>query len=362
MARVLIADDDRFLLELWERALTLEGHEVEVYPDGQQALSAIAESEGRHYDIAFVDQRMPGAAGADVLSAMQQRMPDVPVVMLSGAWLDEERSQVRRAGAFRILNKPLDMTIVRRLVRDACLLMACDDVGAGGDARSDANEAASEPVAAIEPTAAARSSSEPEPEVESPPEFAGAEALEPDEPIGPSTVLVIEEDTCERRLLVYCLERQSYRVLDAAEASDALELAEMDTPDAVIIGRPGYSFTVPETLGRLRGDPTLKELPVIALYEKGATADAISVLDLGADVALERPYEPDLIFAHLRAAIRRLTRFRRARRAASAKRPAAGVASRGPRRREGAASHGAGASARRTCHSRSNAQPGRTPS
>jgi len=116
------------------------------------------------------------------------------------------------------------------------------------------------------------------------------------------SVLIVDDDHRMRRLLRLNLESTGYRVVAAEDGAAALEAAEIDPPDLVLLdvmmpGMDGFSC-----LQRLR---EFSQVPVILLTAKGEEADKVHGLDLGADDYLTKPFGPAELLARVRAALRR---------------------------------------------------------
>jgi len=85
--------------------LAAEGYEVREAPDGARGVALATESEP---DLALVDLMMPGELdGMAVLTALRERVPDVPVVMMSGRAGLSDAVRATKLGAFTFLEKPL---------------------------------------------------------------------------------------------------------------------------------------------------------------------------------------------------------------------------------------------------------------
>jgi len=104
--RILIADDDRAIREALSRALTLEGYEVVLAPDGAQALSLI---ESTKPDAAVLDVMMPNVDGLTVCRVLRAERNRVPVLMLTARTETPDRVAGLDAGADDYLAKPFDL-------------------------------------------------------------------------------------------------------------------------------------------------------------------------------------------------------------------------------------------------------------
>jgi|SRR3954469_9104112 CheY-like chemotaxis protein len=84
MPRVLVVDDQAHVRATVGIALQAIGFEVVGVADGPAALSEFQKSA---FDLAFVDIYMPGFDGVKLIKAMRQRVPDFPVIAMSGVFL-----------------------------------------------------------------------------------------------------------------------------------------------------------------------------------------------------------------------------------------------------------------------------------
>jgi len=110
---VLVADDDRAVREALERALQLEGFEVELAPDGDSTLAAV---EKRTPDAVVLDVMMPGLDGLDVTRRLRRTGNRVPILLLTARDAVGDRVEGLDAGADDYLPKPFALEeLVARL-------------------------------------------------------------------------------------------------------------------------------------------------------------------------------------------------------------------------------------------------------
>jgi two-component system response regulator PrrA len=102
---ILAVDDDRAILRVLRRGLTLEGFAVEAADSGKAALEVAARA-----DAIVLDVSMPGVSGVDVCRELREQGSEVPILMLSA--LDEVADRVAglSAGADDYMVKPFDLT------------------------------------------------------------------------------------------------------------------------------------------------------------------------------------------------------------------------------------------------------------
>src|ERR1051326_3649376 len=99
---VLVADDDRAVREALERALQLNGFDVALAADGNEALSATAD---RTPDALILDVMMPGYDGLDVTRRLRREGNRVPILLLTARDAVGDRGEGLAAGADASLPK-----------------------------------------------------------------------------------------------------------------------------------------------------------------------------------------------------------------------------------------------------------------
>jgi two-component system, OmpR family, response regulator len=116
--RILVVDDERAVREALERALRLEGYDVDLASDGQQALLSIA---ARSVDAIVLDILMPVMDGIETCSALRRMGNRTPVLMLTARHEIDDRVAGLDAGADDYLPKPFSfaelLARLRALVR-----------------------------------------------------------------------------------------------------------------------------------------------------------------------------------------------------------------------------------------------------
>ncbi len=103
--RVLVIDDDPGLREYMEALVTRQGYEVRAVAGGEEALRVLDDANP---DLVTLDVVLPGMDGLETLQALKQRMPHVPVVMLSGHGQARTIVEAMRLGASDFLRKPFE--------------------------------------------------------------------------------------------------------------------------------------------------------------------------------------------------------------------------------------------------------------
>lgn len=119
------------------------------------------------------------------------------------------------------------------------------------------------------------------------------------------TVLVVDDDVALREMARFYLEREGYRVVEAANGRDALYVARYEKPDLVLLDlmmpeMGGYDFM---RLYRKESDA-----PVIMLTAKLEESEKVAGLELGADDYVTKPFGVQELIARVRAVLRRTGR------------------------------------------------------
>src|SRR5271168_5484286 len=86
--RILVAEDDAPLADFLHQRLLQEQFAVQMVSTGVEAQRMAAEQP---YDVVLLDLSMPGATDLDVLRGIRSKKPDLPVLIVTGASLVEER-------------------------------------------------------------------------------------------------------------------------------------------------------------------------------------------------------------------------------------------------------------------------------
>src|SRR3954449_9082085 len=104
--RVLVADDDRAIRESLQRALELDGYEVETTADGVETLTVL---RAEQFDLAVLDVMMPGVDGLGVCRVLRADGSRIPVLMLTARVETPDRVAGLDAGADDYLPKPFEL-------------------------------------------------------------------------------------------------------------------------------------------------------------------------------------------------------------------------------------------------------------
>lgn len=112
--RILIAEDDAPLASFVAKAFLAEGHDCQIAGNGEDALTRVNAGE---FDLLILDLNLPVLTGAEVLSHIRTRDPDIPILILTATDHVTERVACLDAGADDYLTKPFSFSELSARVR-----------------------------------------------------------------------------------------------------------------------------------------------------------------------------------------------------------------------------------------------------
>jgi len=124
MAKILIVDDEESIGDALQQVFEYEGHRVQVARNGPDGLSM---AEKVPPDLIFLDVKMPGMDGLEVLERVRSEDPQALVVMISGHGTIDTAVEATRKGAYDFLEKPLDTDRLLVTLRNALAVKGLSD-------------------------------------------------------------------------------------------------------------------------------------------------------------------------------------------------------------------------------------------
>jgi len=118
-------------------------------------------------------------------------------------------------------------------------------------------------------------------------------------------VLVVDDEKDITALVAYHLEREGFRVLQAHDGLQALDLVKRERPNLLILDLMLPQMGGLDVCRRLRKEPDTARLPILMLTAKAEETDKVLGLELGGDDYLTKPFGPRELVARVKALIRR---------------------------------------------------------
>jgi len=115
MKRILVAEDNKLILETISHSLNREGYEVIKVLDGKECLRILEETD---FDLLITDLYMPYINGHQVISVLRdERKKNTPILVLSAAGAEENVLKAFELGADDFMVKPFSLVELNIRVR-----------------------------------------------------------------------------------------------------------------------------------------------------------------------------------------------------------------------------------------------------
>jgi DNA-binding NtrC family response regulator len=115
-ASILIIDDEESIRDSMGQVLRKEGYKVKEAVEGNTGLNFFA---GETFHVVFLDLRLPGIKGMDVLSRIKEANPETPVIIVTGYASINSAVEAMKRGAFDYMTKPFTPEELRVVTRRA---------------------------------------------------------------------------------------------------------------------------------------------------------------------------------------------------------------------------------------------------
>jgi CheY-like chemotaxis protein len=118
--RILIVDDENMLVGLWQNMLEQLGYRVTAFTSSQQALAAFRVTP-HAFDIMITDMTMPHLSGIDLIRAVKEVRPELPVVLCTGYNKLISEANASSLGIRQVVMKPFGIETLAQAIRDNLL-------------------------------------------------------------------------------------------------------------------------------------------------------------------------------------------------------------------------------------------------
>ncbi len=140
MAKILVVEDEKDLLNILKMSLEAQGHKVDVSLDGADAIEKL---EHFKFDLVILDWQLPSKSGIEVLSQFRNGGGQTPILMLTGRNQSADKAEGLDTGADDYLTKPFDereldarvRALLRRPHTYTGSVLALGDISAEQDTR-----------------------------------------------------------------------------------------------------------------------------------------------------------------------------------------------------------------------------------
>src|SRR4051812_5474417 len=118
-------------------------------------------------------------------------------------------------------------------------------------------------------------------------------------------VLVVDDEKDLVDLIAYNLTRGGYEVITSYNGAEALEIAQREVPDLVVLDLMLRGLDGTEMARRLKADSRTATIPIVMLTAKGEETDVVVGLTLGADDYVTKPFSMKILLARITTVLRR---------------------------------------------------------
>jgi PAS domain S-box-containing protein len=263
---VLVIDDNAIARHVTQIQLTQLGLQAELYASGSSALAALEHEQGGDYLFVLCDWRMPELDGIETIERLRQRFAlrgNVPPMVLMTAYSHAEALQKASPALDGFLTKP---TSVSHIYAEIAPLL-----GLGEQANNLARRTT---------------------DVSSIAHLRGAD------------VLLVEDVEINQEVMLELLSNAGLSVRVANNGVEALQAVADHTPDCILMDCQMPVMDGFETSRRLREQPRLRDLPIIALTANAMASDRQRCLDAGMNDHVSKPVNLSELFAALERWVR----------------------------------------------------------
>ncbi len=264
--RALVADDNEAARLIVGEMLSSFHIETETVASGERALQTLGEAarEGRPFDLAVIDWRMPGWDGITTASLIRQDsgLARTRIVMVTAFGREEEMQRAEAAGVDAFLVKPVKQSLLFDTIME---LFGVTPAGAAGQA----------------------------------PLPRSIQDLLAGERIGGARVLLVEDNAINQLVATELLNQMGLEVEVARDGVEAVQAAGGGPYDAILMDVHMPRMDGFEATRAIRALPHGERLPIIAMTAHALQGDRERCLEAGMDDYVSKPVDPDALVAVL---------------------------------------------------------------
>jgi len=112
-------------------------------------------------------------------------------------------------------------------------------------------------------------------------------------------ILIVEDDEKSLYLVKYLLEYENYKVIEARDGLEALDKADNEMPDLILMDMQLPKLDGYEATRRIKKNKKLSEIPIIALTAYAMRGDREKTYEAGCTGNIEKPIDPDTFVSEI---------------------------------------------------------------
>jgi two-component system cell cycle response regulator DivK len=113
-------------------------------------------------------------------------------------------------------------------------------------------------------------------------------------------ILVIEDQEDNRRIMRDLLTSAGYEIVEAVTGADGVAAAEVHRPDLILMDIQLPDFDGYEATRRIKANPDLHPIPVIAVTSYALSGDDVKAFEAGCDAYVSKPFSPRALLAKIK--------------------------------------------------------------
>lgn len=275
---ILVIEDSKTSRKVISLVLKRQGYDIAEATTGREGLAQLTSVLP---DLVLLDVMLPDMDGYQILTQIRadNRLKEVPVVMLTGKRSSVDRMKGIASGANEYLTKPFDPA---KLVKVLERFM-------GGDN----NKRSTIPVTKAPAVKLSRSVKKGIRPLGTPEKKA---SVKPVKTTGPS-ILIVEDSRTTRKVISMVLARKGYSLTEAVTGTEALQLVETTLPDLILLDAMLPDMSGYDILAQLKGNQKYKKIHVVMLTAKLGATDRQKGLQAGAVAYLTKPFNPEKLLS-----------------------------------------------------------------
>ncbi len=125
-------------------------------------------------------------------------------------------------------------------------------------------------------------------------------------------ILIAEDERDIRELVSFSLQFGGFSVVQAANGAEAVEYAEKELPDLILMDVRMPKMTGYEACRQMKTMETLRDIPVVFLSAKGQESEIQTGMEVGAEEYILKPFAPDELVKQVQAVLDRVAKRRQA--------------------------------------------------
>lgn len=123
-------------------------------------------------------------------------------------------------------------------------------------------------------------------------------------------ILIAEDERDIRDLVIFSLQFSGFQVVQASNGVEAVERAQAELPDLILMDVRMPKMTGYEACKALKSIPATRDIPIVFLSAKGQESEINTGLEVGAEEYILKPFAPDELAKQVQAILDRVAQRR----------------------------------------------------